>query len=282
MVIIVSKRKRQLNIDTLLKEGRGTGQGSNYKPWITIQDVPSLGRSTRLKGIKTQRQHEFLSDLERDYFYLLEFSDIVEDIREQYPLLPYEETILIADELGLQHPTNPKTGEIDVMTTDFLISINYKNKVYDVARTIKSKADLMDKRVIEKFEIERRYWEKQGINWGIVSDEEIDKTIAHNISFSHSCHSLKCIDAFLNINELELNDLVFEFLKRSIDTNKSIRSVCTEFDGDMYLEKGSSLNIFKFLIINKIIEIDITKKIDINKYIPIHLREESLRKVAII
>lgn len=27
------------------------------------------------------------------------------DIREQFPLLPLEETIVIADELGLKHPT---------------------------------------------------------------------------------------------------------------------------------------------------------------------------------
>ena len=33
-----------------------------------------MGRSTRLKGIKTNRQHEFLSDLERNYFYLTEYS----------------------------------------------------------------------------------------------------------------------------------------------------------------------------------------------------------------
>ncbi|MFP5516143.1 MAG: hypothetical protein ACLGJC_24050 [Alphaproteobacteria bacterium] len=25
------------------KEGRGTGRGGNYKPWLTVQDVPSPG-----------------------------------------------------------------------------------------------------------------------------------------------------------------------------------------------------------------------------------------------
>ncbi|GLW43838.1 hypothetical protein Bamy01_34830 [Bacillus amyloliquefaciens] len=32
------------------------------------------------------------------YFYLLEYYDLVIDIREQYPLLSVEETIVIADE----------------------------------------------------------------------------------------------------------------------------------------------------------------------------------------
>lgn len=80
--------------------------------------MSSKGRSTRLKGIKTNRQQEFLSDLERNQFYLTECSDYVVDIREQFPLLPLEETIIIADELGLKHPTDPKTNEPVVMTTD--------------------------------------------------------------------------------------------------------------------------------------------------------------------
>lgn len=115
----MSKRKRITQIEKWIKEGRGSGVGIDYKPWLKIQDVSSLGRSTRLKGIKTNRQHEFLSDLERNYFYLTEYSDEVIDIREQFPLLPLEETIVIADELGIKHPTDLKTGKPIVMTTDF-------------------------------------------------------------------------------------------------------------------------------------------------------------------
>lgn len=44
---------------------------------LKIQDVSTKGCSTRLKGIKTNRQHEFLSDLEHNYFYLTEYSDDV-------------------------------------------------------------------------------------------------------------------------------------------------------------------------------------------------------------
>ena len=62
----MSKRNRTSKIEKWIKEGRGSGIGSEYKPWLKIQDVSSLGRSTRWKGIKTKRQHEFLSDLERN------------------------------------------------------------------------------------------------------------------------------------------------------------------------------------------------------------------------
>lgn len=49
----MSKRKRSSQIEKWIKEGRGSGIGSDYKPWIRIQEVSSLGRSHRLKGIKT-------------------------------------------------------------------------------------------------------------------------------------------------------------------------------------------------------------------------------------
>ncbi|GAA0463647.1 hypothetical protein GCM10008935_19210 [Alkalibacillus silvisoli] len=72
----MAKRKRTSKVDKWIKEGRGTGSGADYQPWLKVQDVSSLGRSTRLKGTKAGRQHEFLSDLERNYFYLTEFSDV--------------------------------------------------------------------------------------------------------------------------------------------------------------------------------------------------------------
>lgn len=173
----MSKRKRTSKIEKWIKEGRRSGIGSEYKPWLKIQDVSSLGRSTRLKGIKTNRQHEFLSDLERNYFYITEFSDLIVDIREQFPLLPLEETIVIAEELGVKHPANPKTGESVVMTTDFLLTINKGQGVIEVARTIKMKDELLKEGVLKKFEIEREYWQRKDIDWGIVTEEEISKTI---------------------------------------------------------------------------------------------------------
>lgn len=65
------KRKRSMDgdkIERYFKEGRGQGIKEEYKPWILAQDVPSLGRASRINGIKTNRQHDFLSDIERNYF----------------------------------------------------------------------------------------------------------------------------------------------------------------------------------------------------------------------
>ncbi len=77
--------------------------------------------------------------MERNYFYLTEYSDFVFGIREQFPLLPLEETIVIADELGVKHTTDPKTNEPVVMTTDFLLTVDKGNSPIKLARTIKMK-----------------------------------------------------------------------------------------------------------------------------------------------
>lgn len=276
----MSKRKRNQNIEKKIKEGYGSGSGIEYKPWILIQDVPSIGRSSRIKGIKTERQYDFLSDLEKNYFYLLEYSDNIIDIREQYPLLPLEKTLLIADELGIKHPRNPETGEYIVMTTDFLITLNDGT---EIARTVKSKDELLNKRVLEKFEIERRFWDMRDIDWGIVTENEINKTIAKNIEDIHSYKNISDIDSLKDIEISELKDLIYELSRRLIDSDMSLRYICTQFDSDMILEGGSALSIFRYLIINKLLKIDICQKIDVNKKIIMEpLDEEFVEKVKVV
>jgi len=55
-VIFLSKRKRKTVDNVLLIQGAG----QNYVPAIKIQDFPSEGRVSRIKGITTSRQHELL------------------------------------------------------------------------------------------------------------------------------------------------------------------------------------------------------------------------------
>lgn len=48
------KRKRIHNIEKIIKEGYGSGISEDYKLWVAIQDVPSLGRVTWVKVIKVE------------------------------------------------------------------------------------------------------------------------------------------------------------------------------------------------------------------------------------
>lgn len=41
------------SIQRKIKEGRGQGHFSEYKPWLTVHDVPSIGIVTRIHGWST-------------------------------------------------------------------------------------------------------------------------------------------------------------------------------------------------------------------------------------
>lgn len=47
----------------------------DYEPWIRIYDFPFRGIVSRVKGRTTGRVHHFMSNLELEYFYLLDWSD---------------------------------------------------------------------------------------------------------------------------------------------------------------------------------------------------------------
>ena len=168
----MAKRLRtwnQAKFEKYIREGRGQGAGVDYLPWITVHDFSSRGIVSRVKGIKTQRVHHFLSRNELYYFYLLEWSDNVIDIREQFPLLDIGLAVDIAKGAGVKYPYDNISDFPYVLTCDFMITTPQGFK----ARTIKCSSELSNKRVLEKLEIERRYWDKCGIDWRLITENEI-------------------------------------------------------------------------------------------------------------
>ncbi|WP_460111909.1 TnsA endonuclease N-terminal domain-containing protein [Pseudomonas sp. H3_D04] len=175
----------QQDIDRHIANGFGGGAGASYVPWLRVQDVPSIGRSHKIQGVKIDRIHHLLSDLERSYFLVCEFSEDVVDIREQYPLLPSERAQAIATSIDVRFPRYPRTTLPYVMTTDFLLTVKDQNGNFkSVARTVKYRSDLVgkgNKRTLEKLEIEKRFWQGQGVDWKIVTDEFFTRDLIKNL-----------------------------------------------------------------------------------------------------
>ena len=67
-----------------------------------------------------------MSDWELRFFYLLEWSDAVRDIKEQYPLLDLDLAFCIADEMGIEYPINSKSMTPYVLTTDFMLTVKQR------------------------------------------------------------------------------------------------------------------------------------------------------------
>lgn len=244
-------KRRRVNtlkvIEERLKEGRGQGWGKDYLPWLTVQDVPSLGMSTRIRGIKTRRKHELFSLHEIRYFYILEWSLLVSDIREQYPLLPLSETLEIAQECALRHPTDPVTREPIVMTTDFCISVRSPLGVVQQARTVKPSQELQKKGVIEKFEIERRYWENRNITWKIVTERDIPSVLAKNVAWLHP----RFHASDLSLSEREIHQIKTVLTEQVLHSDDSLAKITALCDAQFGLSRGSSLSVARHLLVTR-------------------------------
>src|SRR5690606_14322254 len=165
----------EAKIARYVKEGRGEGYGASYKPFIQVSDLSSQGVSRRVFGHKTGRVHHFLSNVEYQFFLMLEWNTEIVDIREQHPL-PRDVTTAIASGFRLSHPFYPGTKVPTVMTIDVMATrlINGEEvfEAYDIKRTEEAE----DFRSVEKLEITRATCEALGIPHHIVFHSMLPQT----------------------------------------------------------------------------------------------------------
>lgn len=231
---------------------------SEYVPFLNVRSVPSKGKSNRIFGWKTGREHHFLSKLEYAAFYHFDWSNDVIDIKEQYPLLPIETLQNIALEAGIEYPNF--NGEPIIMTTDFLIVVQKNGTKEQYVRTIKHSDDLSDPRTLEKFEIERRYFKSKNMNWGIITEKELPDTFTNNMDILHS-------NKFSRKQSLLETEYIFTLYRELInllenisDRNLPIAYVLSKMTQNLKVTLSDINELFHKAIIDKIIVVDIYNK----------------------
>jgi len=236
----MAKRMRSWNeakYEQYLQAGRGQGEGPAYLPWISIQSFSSQGMSSRVFSHKTNRVHHLLSRNELRFFYLLEWSEKVLDIREQYPLLDLELATEVAHNAGIKYPRDNISGFPYVLTCDFMITTESGFK----ARTIKCASELNNQRTLEKLEIERRYWDALDIDWQVVTEHGIDFEKAKHIEWLHTSAKLPERLADRRYREAVLNSI----------ESMSIQQAAVWFDTEYGYPAGSGLCLIKHLLWHK-------------------------------
>jgi hypothetical protein len=243
----------EADINRHISNGFGSGAGISYKPWLRVQDVPSLGHSRKVHGVKVDRTHHLLSNLEHAAFLASEFSEEVVDIREQFPLLPRGKAQAIASTLGIRYPLYPKTSLPVVMTTDLLLTVREANGSHkQVAWSVKYAKDLADLRTIEKLQVEKEFWNSQGVEWSIVTEEQFTIDLINN---------LVVLRKFANIpKSLLQSDLVDGFLIRLEQcsghgwrTDAALRKIASR----LYIPYGDAKKLYHYLIWSKRIKLDL-------------------------
>jgi len=286
-------RKRQPDqklVEKWISAGHGQGAGGQYIPFFKVRDVPSLGRSHRVISLLNHRIQEFLSDTEYAPNPLAEFSTNTLDIREQFPLLPWEETLEIADNLKIRHPKYPGTKTPIVMTTDLVLTLKApaapfamdiqtrldwsKSRMSNIYLPICVKPDshlvLPDdfdasdiaplnkpyKRIFEKILIERTYWERRNLALAIISPSKIPWIAAWNLDrHRHSIYeqSLCHLDQHLPVYS--------ELFIREWRTDRSLNDLFKIASRKLQLSIDSSAHLFGRALWLKKIPIDLNESI---------------------
>lgn len=166
--------------------------GDAYEPHLRSQDVRSSGRKGR-PPYRGRVVHLF-SDLEMRAFSHFEWEQSVFGIEEQY-YLEVDETVRIAAEAGAKHPLVVGTQEPHEMTTDLVVYFRTEDGERRLARQVKYSKDLelglaktdSERRhvahILEKLEIERRYWAARGVSWAVLTERELTEVRQMNIEF---------------------------------------------------------------------------------------------------
>lgn len=250
--------KTEADIARFIKQGFGQGEGSSYKPWIRVQDVPSKGRARKATGAKTDRIYHFLSDLEYHYFHLLEFSSAVVDIREQYPLFATARARDIAANMGIQYPVYVGTQLPFVLTSDFVITLRGRDgKKHIAVRTCKYESELDDlnngQRTIEKLELEKALWADQGVDdWKVVTDQLMGPILKDNLEWLHKAALVEEVRI-----DAQQRDQFIQIVTSAADGVRPLGSITRYAAAAIGLPSRSATLLFKQLVWKKFILIDL-------------------------
>jgi hypothetical protein len=262
-------------IERRIKAGRGRGEGRDYVPWLYTTDVPSKGTSVQWYSPKLQRMHHVLSQGEYHYLLLLTHASQVVDIREQFPL-DLADTQAIAESLGYRHPT--ERGKINVMTTDFLLTIAHGHDTRLVARTCKPHSDLCGKRLFEKFEIERQYWAARGVDWGIVvTDRDVPGDAWRNIEWILEVWDIEHLEPMTHPEITQVADfLVYAVKKVKVPT---LSRLCSQCDERLNQPPGTGLRMARFLFAKRVFLADLNVEISPDKPVSVTVQPERLKGI---
>lgn len=227
---------------------------------LKVTTFSSVGRVSRIFGYKTKKIHHLQSNNQLRVFLILEWSNKVKDIQENIELKDVEATIYNVDNLRLDKFRNKETNELYQLHTNFLVAIKNDNEEMQVAISVKSISELERKTVIEKIEIERRYWKAKQIEFYIITEKEINKQFVENI---------KWVREVLVNNGIEIKEEIAEKLYYFLQNNAECKviNMLDEFDKVENLKFGTALFILRYLIAKKEIEINMKEKLDLNKSI---------------
>jgi len=242
-------------IAQLQKEGRGRGRGATYLAWVHITDFYSRGRTHQLYSHRTGRDHQLLSDGERDTFVFLEWWRENVDIREQYPL-DRDITLEVAHEIGVRHPYYPGTSVPTVMTLDFLVTSVHAGHEQIKAYSVKTQEDLNIPNVVERLELERSTCSGLGITYDVIIKERLPKTKLRNLLWLRDAQldadAVEPYPGFYRDHQARMTQDI-----AASHFNGSLVDYCTQYDRRFSIDGGTGMRVARMLMANRSLTFDL-------------------------
>ena len=162
-----------------------------------------------------------------------------------------------------------------VITTDALVAAKVRGRIDDFPRSVKYEKDLEDERTIEKLELERQMWATWGKELKLVTENEVDRTLAANVGRIHQYRDVSVLndlshDAFVAIAE--------HLTSKVQRPHRSLANVALEVDEALTMELGQSLAVTKHLIASRQWQIDMTQPFEPTR--PVELLRVELGSVS--
>ncbi|MGE6233049.1 TnsA endonuclease N-terminal domain-containing protein [Aeromonas media] len=228
---------------------RGLGSDKDYEPFVRVDELSSQGESIRVCSSTVGRVHHLLSGIELAAFLVLDWYPTTVDIREQFPI-PIDDSLDVCRQLGIRHP---QIGEfLHVVTTDLLIDFADRTQL---AIAVKPSTELGKKRVIEKLQIEKAYWESKGVQWRLFTEREVPDGLKENLDWLRPYLDTETAKIYL-FSFSDIESLIFRLRQQP---KGKISRLCGKLDDEYQLEPGFHISVLRYAIAHHVIKAPIKK-----------------------
>lgn len=219
-----------------------------------IHSFKSRGTTSRWLDPRGDFQTAF-SSLERDAALRMEYEERVLGMSMQLYLEPFAEIKEIAHGLGCEAPDYPH-GER--LSTDILVDVHRPRGNHRIAVHVKYEVDLGKPRNQEKREIERRFWERRGVEFRVETEQTLPADYRHNLQ-----HAFTCAGALETLEIAPDLPTVRQDLARllSLNPHASLGEITDQVDFDRSLPSGSTMTVLWAALWEGRFAADLTKPI---------------------
>ncbi len=256
-------------MENRVRQGRGRGEGAEYKPWLYVHDVASRGRSSRI--LSGGRVVHTLSDWETAAYRDFQWDPAVECIQEQYPL-PLDDTLRIAADMKIKHPADPRSRNPVPVTTDLVVTKREEQRTFRLARAVKevsaidlalaqTRRELVSiGRTLQKLELERRYWAELGVNWDLLTEQHLSKVRKVNIEFMMGVTlDPERPDGYWRRAMRAVNDAI------AAGENRTLDAIARTLDADGVLARRDFVVCLRWLCAKRVVSFDMDRKFELSR-----------------